>query len=355
VGFSSQQTEIIEHTMDDGTTLASVQQRLAPTFTTSNARTNGIFTRLKLPVPSHTKNPTKEATKEARESLKLLIDTMVQINPTAILYKYKQSNLVEKDACARSTHLPTTITGLQSYMNGFHPKPEGGAMWGAVRIGFNSNPDNFFINLYEEGNMHDFWTKKSPLQTVKTEYCVFLYLSVESMHPEDFAIATNQWIQLVAPKLKRAPLIIAFEHRAIWDDGPKSNDLPPKQRRAKKALHVACKKGFGESAQAWTRTFLKSKAFQHCYRVPMRFIPQFKRGHGETYNNKHARAVEKHMKITTFGVCSATTMDLRDIDSPCDLIDGSPTRRQLILGLPLHNTNTQPATTKQNNSMIRSL
>jgi hypothetical protein len=76
----------------------------------------------------------------------------------------------------------------------------------------------------------------------------------------------------------------------------------------------------------------------------MRFIPQFKRGNGETYNQKHSRSVTKHMKLTTFGIRSAITFDLRDIDSPCDLIEGSPTGRELILGLPLRSQASNPPT-----------
>jgi hypothetical protein len=72
----------------------------------------------------------------------------------------------------------------------------------------------------------------------------------------------------------------------------------------------------------------------------MRFIPQFRRGQGETYNSKHKKAVQKHMKITSFGIKSAKTVDLRDIDSPCDLIEGAPTRRQLIMGLMLDSKGT---------------
>jgi hypothetical protein len=160
-------------------------------------------------------------------------NTMVQIDPTTILYKWEQTSPTEKDACVRATHLPTTITGIQSFMNGFRPKPEGGAMWGSLRIGFNSPPDDFFQNLYEEGRMHGFWTKKAPLQTSETECSGFLYLSVESMHPEDFAAHVNNWIAKWAPKYKRTPITIAFEYKPIWDDGAKSSDLPPKQRKAK--------------------------------------------------------------------------------------------------------------------------
>ena len=48
------------------------------------------------------------------------------------------------------------ITGLQSFMNGFWPKPEGGPMWGNFHVSFNSEEVDFFLNLQEEDRMQDF-------------------------------------------------------------------------------------------------------------------------------------------------------------------------------------------------------
>jgi hypothetical protein len=191
VGFSENRTEIVDEVMDDGMTFTMVTQHLAPVFVASNVRTHMLFIRMKLPIPNHTAKPNSEATKEGRESLKLFMETVIQIDPTAILYKWQQSKPDERDACVRATHLPTTITGLQAFMNGFRPKPKGGAMWGGLRIGFNSNKADFFTNLQEEGRMHDFWSKKSPLQTANNKSCGFLYLSLKSMAPEPFALVTN--------------------------------------------------------------------------------------------------------------------------------------------------------------------
>jgi hypothetical protein len=350
VGFSGKQTEIVEEVMADGMTFTTVNQRLAPVFVSSNVRTHALFIRMKLPIPDHTAKPNPDATKEARESLKLFMDTMVQIDPTTILYRWQQTNPEEKDACVRSTHLPTTITGLQAFMNGFRPRPEGGAMWGSMRIGFNGDEADFFINLQEEGRMHDFWSKKTPLQTADTECCGFLYLSLESMDPEPFAALTNEWIKQQATQRKKTPITIAYEWRSIWDDGPKVKDLSQKQRRAKKALHIVCAKGFSDSAQMWIRAFIQSETYSQYCNIPMRFIPQFKRGQGETYNSKHEQSVQKHMKITAFGVKTSTTIDLRNIDSPCDLLPGSPTGRQLILGLKLRppSTTTPPTANPPN-------
>ena len=56
-------------------------------------------------------------------------------------------------------------------------------MWGGIRIGINDNPDEFFTNLFHEGKMKDYWTKKCPLQTAETEQCGFLYLSTQRLRP----------------------------------------------------------------------------------------------------------------------------------------------------------------------------
>ena len=77
MGFSGKQTEIVEEVMADGMTFTTVNQRLAPVFVSSNVRTHALFIRMKLPIPDHTAKPNPDATKEARESLKLFMDTMV--------------------------------------------------------------------------------------------------------------------------------------------------------------------------------------------------------------------------------------------------------------------------------------
>jgi hypothetical protein len=171
VGFSENRTEIVDAVMDDSMTFTTVTQRLALVFVASNACTHMLFIRMKLPIPDHTAKPNPDATKEGSKSLKLFMEMMVQIDPTAILYKWQQTKPDEWDACVRSTHL--TITGLQAFMNGFRPTPEGGAMWGGFCIGFNSDEANFFANLQEKGRMHDFWSKKAPLQTANTDIAAF--------------------------------------------------------------------------------------------------------------------------------------------------------------------------------------
>jgi hypothetical protein len=50
------------------------------------------------------------------------------------------------------------------------------------------------------------------------------------MHPEAFSRVANDWIQRTAPRLKRKPITIAFEYRAIWDDGPNVEEADCRRR-----------------------------------------------------------------------------------------------------------------------------
>ena len=81
-------------------------------------------------------------------------------DPTILLLKYKQSTKEEKDACTKLSMLPKTITGLQDFMNGFHPTAAGGNLWGNIRIGFNSDPGGSLVaNASQEAFMRKFWVK----------------------------------------------------------------------------------------------------------------------------------------------------------------------------------------------------
>jgi hypothetical protein len=49
---------------------------------------------------------------------------MIEQDPSSLIYCYKQSSEEEIDACTQLSQLPTTITGLQAFMNGFCPSTE---------------------------------------------------------------------------------------------------------------------------------------------------------------------------------------------------------------------------------------
>jgi hypothetical protein len=280
--------------MDDGMTFTTVTQRLAPVFVASNARTHMLFIRMKLPIPDHTAKPNPDTTKEGRESLKLFMETMVQIDPTSILYKWQQTKPDKRDACVRSTHLPTTITGLQVFMNGFRPKPEGGAMWGGLRIGFNSDEADFFANLQEEGRMHDFWSKKAPLQT-DTNFCGFLYLSLESMAAELFAVVTNDWIARTALKRKTTPITIAYEYRSIWDDGLEPRTSPLNNAAPRKPFMSSVPRDFRIPLRHGCAPF-SNPHFQAILQRAHALHSTVQTWSGRHVHNKHEKAVQKYMK-----------------------------------------------------------
>jgi hypothetical protein len=259
---------------------------------------------------------------------------MINLDPTMIFYKYKQTNKDERDACNKLSQLPTTITGIQSFMNGFRPTPEGGDLWGNIRIGIDSNATEFIENASQEANMRKWWIRKAPLQVADTDYAGWLYLSTEAMHPEETAQSINTFIHKVCIQKKRTPFLIACERRMIWDDKAKpSRVLSVKEKQAKKALHIVCEKGRAADAISFVRAWLKSERYKAFSNVPLKFIPNFTRGNGSVYNVKFGRAVQKHMQLTAFGTRNSTSSDFENIDSSCSMLTGNPTLRNLILGM----------------------
>ena len=304
-------------------------------FENTARRKSTLFLKVRLPVESNPKEPTTAA----RAKIKELGEILLQQDPSMIIYKYKQTCKDERDACSKLSQLPTTITGIQSFLNGFRPSAEGGDVWGNLRIGINSKAEEFLENASLEANMRKFWLRKAPLQAADTEHVGWLYLSPEAMHPDDTADSVNAFIKHNCAKHGRSSFVIACERRMIWDDKAKSKDLSVKERQAKKALHFVCEKGREDDATSFIRGWLKSSRFKAFSNIPMKFIPSFARGNGSVYNLKFGRAVQKHMQLTAFGTRHTLSSDFDNLDAPCSTLPGKPTLRQLILAMK---TRTRP-------------
>jgi hypothetical protein len=159
VGFDASNTVVEEVLADNGDSVTAVCKQLAPVFANTAKRKTTLFIKVKLPVESKPNDPTSVA----RTKLKELSEILIQQDPLVIFYKYRQMAKDERDACTKLSQLPTTITGIQSYMNGFCPSPEGGDVWGSLQIGINKKAADFLENVFQEVNMRKFWLRKAPL------------------------------------------------------------------------------------------------------------------------------------------------------------------------------------------------
>jgi hypothetical protein len=175
VGFAPVNT-----VLDAGDSLDTVCKQLAPVLTTMSKCKTTHFLKVHLPIDKKPKDPTSAARMKLKELGELLIDQ----DPTAIFYKYKQTSKDEKDACTKLSLLPTSITGIQSFMNGFRPNSEGGDLWGNIRIGIHVPEGDFLDNVSQEAYMRQFWVRKSPLQVADSDFAGWMYLSPEAMDLE---------------------------------------------------------------------------------------------------------------------------------------------------------------------------
>jgi hypothetical protein len=217
----------------------TIRKQLAPVFENTSKHKTTLFIKVRLLV----ENQPSEPTSAAWTKLKELGEILIQQDPSMIIYKYRQTTKDERDACTKLSQLPTTITSIQSYMNGFRPSTEGGNVWGNLRIGINGKAEEFLENASQEANMRKFWLRKAPLQVADTDYAEWLYLSTEAMHPEDTADHVNLFIKFHCAKEGRPAFMIACERRMIWDDKAKvTKEMMIKEKQAKKALHFVCEK-----------------------------------------------------------------------------------------------------------------
>jgi hypothetical protein len=90
----------------------TIRKQLAPVFENTSKRKTTLFIKVRLPV----ENKPREPTSAARTKLKELGEILIQQDPSMIIYKHKQTNKDKRDACTKLSQLPTTITGIQSYV-----------------------------------------------------------------------------------------------------------------------------------------------------------------------------------------------------------------------------------------------
>jgi hypothetical protein len=57
------------------------------------------------------------------------------------------------------------------------------------------DPAKFVDNVSQEAGMWKIWIRKALLQVSDTDYAGWLYLSTESMHPEETADSANLFIK----------------------------------------------------------------------------------------------------------------------------------------------------------------
>ena len=146
VGFSTEITEVQETTNEDGITETSIKKNLTQAFSQTNRRKHFRIMTARLAVePSG-----PEATKTGRKALKQLYTLMIQQDPTAILYSFRQTNPTESDACKNPAALPSTITALQKFFDSFRPNKDGGDLWVNFRVGIDGDPSEFVDNLEQE-------------------------------------------------------------------------------------------------------------------------------------------------------------------------------------------------------------
>jgi hypothetical protein len=140
VGFGASNTVVEEVLDDNGQFVIAVRKHLAPVFANMAKMTTILFIKVKLPVESKPMDPTSVA----RTKLKKLGEILLQQDSLVIFFKYKQTAKDERDASTKLSQIPTTITGIQSYMNGFRPSLESGDVWGSLRIGINEKSGRIF-------------------------------------------------------------------------------------------------------------------------------------------------------------------------------------------------------------------
>jgi hypothetical protein len=158
-----------------------------------------------------------------------------------------------------------------------------------------------------------------------------------------WATTINRWIEInFKSDSGKPPLAIGLEYRAIFDGlGQEARKrMTDKEKWAKKAVHVICKRGEKALATGMIRGFLQSKRFKYLCHLPSRLIPMLPYGYNPIFLAKYQEATMKHMKLTFYGTGHFTTFAFTSPDKTCNLLsdDKKTTIRHLLLGMKARKT-----------------
>jgi hypothetical protein len=338
VGFTTHDEVRAERTNPDGSVKSVTTKSLARVFSAALARNHTLFLKIMFPITPSKTDPTKTA----RAQLMNYIIMLQEVDETALLYRWEQKSATEVDACLKPAALPTSLTGLQSFAHQLRPNTDGGDCWCQIRIGFTKDPDEFMAELRAQAASRKWIAKKQPLQTAFTEHVGWLNYFPQETDVDFWAEIINRWFAVnFPPDSGKTPTEIGLEYRAIFDglgqDARKR--MTDKEKWAKKAVHVVCKRGEKLQVTAMVRAFLQSKRYKYMCNLPSRLIPMLPYGYNPIFLAKYQEATMKHMKLTFYGTGHFTTFAFTSPDKPCNfLTDKTSTIRSLILCIKARNT-----------------
>jgi hypothetical protein len=166
---------------------------------------------------------------------------------------------------------------------------------------------------------------------------------------DEWADIINKWIAVNFTEKDDASnkkhILIGLELKGVHDGlgSEAKKRLTDKERWAKRAVHVVCKKGDRVLVQSLIRAFLQSKKFRYLCHFPSRLIPPLPRGYAPVMAVKYQEATQKHMKLVLFGTGSHTTFAFNGPDKPCSFGAGenrkSTTIRSRILSIKARGKN----------------
>jgi hypothetical protein len=211
---------------------------------------------------------------------------------------------------------------------------DGGDCLCSIRIGFTKDPDEYLAELRAQAASQKWIAKRQPLQTAYTEHVGWLNYFPQETDVDSWAVHINLWIAKHHPPAPgKDSTHVGLEYRAIYDGlGAEARKrMSDKERWAKRAVHVVCKRGEKQRVTTLIRSFLQSTKFKYLCCLPSRLIPMLPYGVNSIFLAKYQEATLKHMKLTHYGTGNVTTFAFASPDKQCNLMPDRASIRSMIL------------------------
>lgn len=290
-----------------------------------------IFCKVKIGVKK-----SENATSTMKQAMGNFMTTLLKIDKELVIYKYKDRSCTSY--INRPTQIPETPSKIREFFFGrYRPKRESQTIWMEIKIGINSEPDNFFEDarclLVDKPGQEDCIYKKDLQAEVTSEIGFFLFsnqwqdrkrltASIKKKVQEDLKFTpefTLKWKKAFDPTIKR---------------GKMEDKLAHKKQDEVKAIYIEVIGGQEETISRAVSKIYSSTKKTYLDGEKMRFIPSPKFTQNSGLHVKYSDIIQRQSWYLK-GIQRATTFELTNLDhKPSEL---KKSAREIIMAMVTEN------------------
>ena len=292
---------------------------------------HNIFCKVKLGVKK-----SENATSTMKQAMGSFMTTLLKVDKELVIYKYKDKSCTSY--INRPTQIPETPSKMREFFSGrYRPKRDFQTIWMEIKIGINSEPENFFEDarclLEDKPGQEDYIYKKDLQAEVTSEIGFFLF----SNQWQDRKRLTSSIKKRIEEDLKFSPEF-TLKWKKAFDPtikkGKTDNKLSQKKQDEIKAIYIEVIGGQEDMISRAMSKIYSSTKKTYLDGEKMRFIPAPKFTQNSGLHVKYSDIIQRQSWYLK-GIQRATTFELTNLDhKPSEL---KKSAREIIMEMVTEN------------------